>query len=145
MSYPPAYPWAALAERERPLEDVLAGVEAILGATGYDHVMLTGWHSQIDDIVGRLSARYAGQHLHMSFDTLPMNVHAVDLADRLPRLTRGPLSLDAASGTDGQRQDAARLAFRRGWHILKLHVSVGLPGETVEDVERMVRDGAPHP
>lgn len=138
MSHAPFYPWTEQAAQERPLEDVLAGVEAMLGATGYDHVLLTGWHSQIDDIVGRLSSRYTGQHIHFSFDMLPMNVHAVDLADRLPHLSRGPLNLDAGAGSDAQRQDAARSAFRRGWHILKLNRSVGMPGETMEDIERLV-------
>jgi radical SAM superfamily enzyme YgiQ (UPF0313 family) len=149
LSHPPLYPWVGHPSVERPLDEILASTEAILTSTGYDHVHLTGRHSRLAAIVASLSARYGGTHIHVSLDNIPMTVQAIDLADRLPRTSRGALALDPMAGserlrtlfgvteTDAQILDAARLAFRSGWHILRLTASLGLPGETDADIEAL--------
>jgi hypothetical protein len=85
----------------------------------------------------------------VSLETIAPAPEAVDVADRLPHIGRGTLSLDVTSGSDELRAalglapadcaGAARLAFRRGWHVVKLNVNVGLPGETDADVEATIR------
>ncbi len=148
LAHPPVYPWAAgSAWRERPQDEILAAVEAVLGSTGYDHVHLVGWHERFSEIAASLSARYRGRHTHFTVGPLAMKPHVVDQADRLPHVRRGALSFDLVAGSEHLRSvhgggesdqevlDAARLAFQCGWHILKLQVGVGLPEETLADVQ----------
>jgi len=140
LAHPPAYPWLDEAWPERPVEDILADVEAILSSTGYDHIQLAGRHSRLAEIVDRLSARYRGMHLHFSLETAGSNARLVDIADLLPRLTRGMLTFDMDAGDHDDIVAAAQLAFRRGWHIVKLTTSPGRPDRpTVTDIVTLAR------
>ncbi len=148
LSHPPLYPWTERPALERPVDEVLGTVEAVLAATGYDHVLLSGEHSCLEEIVSSLSSRYAGRHLHFMYDPLTTTVRSVDLADRLPRLAHGALAVDLVASerlrsvhgsmqSDEEILAAVRLAFQRGWHIIKLHAMLGLPGETEADVHNL--------
>lgn len=142
----PGYPWSDEPWHERSLDDILAGVTAMLGATGYDHVHLSGPHGELAEIVDRLSARYRDARLQITLDTPVVTRETIDLADRLPHFTRGPLAIDLAHVAGDELCETARLAYRRGWHIIRLLASIGAPGQTVGDVEafaaaaRRVRD-----
>jgi radical SAM superfamily enzyme YgiQ (UPF0313 family) len=143
------YPWTGQQALERPVEEILANVEAVLASTGYDHIHLAGRHSRLSEIVDRLSSRHTGHFLHVSLDAAPMSPDGVDMVDRLPRTSRGPLVFDLVAGNPSLRRqlnviesdqeiiDATQLAFRRGWHIVRLRVQVGLPGETDSDIDAL--------
>jgi hypothetical protein len=126
------------AGREHKPDDILAAVEAALISTGYDHVHLSGPHSQLADIVERLSARYGEAHVHFTLDVPAVTAEVVDIADRLPRLTRAPLTINLAHTHGDSLLATARLAFQRGWRILKLAVCIGQPNETMADIEAVV-------
>lgn len=146
LSCPPFYAWSDRPWRERRLDEILAAVTAMLSATGYDHVHLSGPHSELAEIVDRLSARYRDARLQITLETPLVTPETIDLADRLPHVTRGPLSIDMANTMGDALCETARLGYKRGWHIIKLLACIGAPGETVSDVEslaaaaRRVRD-----
>ncbi len=138
LSHPPMYPWSGQPWHERSLDELLAGVEVLLTSTGYDHIHLSGAHRQMAEIVDRLSARYAGTHTSFSLDTAANTPELVDVADRLPRTSRGGLTINITAGDEDTILAAARLAFQRGWHIVRLEALVGAPSQTWGDVERLV-------
>lgn len=141
------YPWAQAEPCDRPVGDVLAAVEAVLASTGYSHIELVGKHTQLIDIVNSLSSRYGGTHTNFSMANMTPTPAQVDLLDRLPSTGRGALTFDIVTGSAALRAAlhssladddilaAAALAFRRGWHVLRLCLTIGWPGESDADIE----------
>lgn len=139
-------------ERERAADEILANIEQVLSATGYDQVELHGRHSALGEIIASLSARYGGTGRHVRFQLTPapeMTLHMVDMVDRLPQRRRSALSAvlpPSDHQADQEEIAAAKEAFKRGWHILRLSATLGLPGETLATVRalaervRLLRD-----
>lgn len=141
--------------RERPLEEVFKAVEEVLAHTGYDELALlslsTSDYSRIQDLVDALRTRYAGEHLSISLPSLRLDSFSVDLVDALQSGRRTGLTFAPEAATPALRQvinkpipeedllEVARLVYRRGWSVIKLYFMIGLPGETVEDVEAIAR------
>jgi len=137
--------------RERSARTVLRLAEEGLRATGYDEISLLGFnspdHSQIEEIVDELVARYAGERVSISLPSLRIDTFSVRLAQKLRMVRRAGLTFAPEAGTQRLRDalgkrvteedlfTAARAAFEAGWNGVKLYFIVGLPGETSEDVE----------
>lgn len=137
--------------RERPVGEVLRAVEEVLAHTGHDEVALlslsTSDYTRIQELVQALRTRYAGEHLSISLPSLRLDSFSVDLADSLQGGRRTGLTFAPEAATPALRQainkpipeedllEVARLVYRRGWPVVKLYFMIGLPGETVDDVE----------
>ena len=136
--------------RERPLEEVLETVEAILSATGYEEVALASLsstdHSQIEPMVRQLVARYQDPPLAISLPSLRTDAFSVALAEMIQGRRKTGLTFAPEAGTDRLRDvinkgvtnedllRTAETAYSRGWQRIKLYFMVGLPTETLEDV-----------
>lgn len=137
--------------RERNADDIVRDVHAGLACTGYDEVSLTSLstadHSQIEEVLRRLSRRLAGTGVSVSLPSLRVDAFSVDLA----RLIGGGgrksgLTFAPEAGTQRLRDvinknvteddllDTVRRAFAAGWRRVKLYFMIGLPTETDEDV-----------
>lgn len=141
--------------RERPVGEVLEAVEEILAHTGHDELALlslsTADYSHIRELVEALQARYAGGHLSISLPSLRLDSFSVDLVDSLQGGRRTGLTFAPEAATPGLRNainkpipgedllEVARLVYRRGWPTIKLYFMIGLPGETMGDVEAIAR------
>ena len=137
--------------RERPLLEALLAVDALLANTGYEELSLvslsTTDYSAIEELVAALSRRYRQCPLAISLPSLRVDAFSVRLAETLSGHKKGSLTFAPEAGTQRLRdalnkktthQDllqTADLAFSRGWHTLKLYFMLGLPTETMEDVE----------
>jgi radical SAM family uncharacterized protein len=137
--------------RERSAQTVLRLAEEGLRATGYDEISLLGFnspdHSQIEEIVDEVVARYSGERVSISLPSLRIDTFSVRLAQKLRMVRRAGLTFAPEAGTQRLRDAlgkrvteddlfaAARAAFEAGWNGVKLYFMVGLPGETSEDVE----------
>ncbi|MBC7223590.1 MAG: TIGR03960 family B12-binding radical SAM protein, partial [Anaerolineae bacterium] len=141
--------------RERPVDEVLAAVDEILAHTGHDELALlslsTTDYSHIRELVEALRARYAGEHLSISLPSLRLDSFSVDLVDSLQGGRRTGLTFAPEAATPGLRDainkpipdedllEVARLVYRKGWPTIKLYFMIGLPGETIDDVEAIAR------
>jgi len=137
--------------RERSLERLLEQAEEILRNTGYDELSLaslsTTDYSAIRPLVERLVERYAGEKVGLSLPSTRADAFAVDLARLIQQVRKSSLTFAPEAGTQRLRDvinkqvteddllAAARAAFRAGWLRLKLYFMLGLPTETLEDVE----------
>jgi len=137
--------------RERSAQTVLRQAEDGLRATGYDEISLLGFnspdHSQIEEIVDELAARYSGQRVSVSLPSLRVDTFSVRLAQKLRVVRKSGLTFAPEAGTQRLRDalrkqvteddlfQAVRAAFEAGWNGVKLYFMVGLPGEDAEDVE----------
>ena len=141
--------------RERSKDEVLAAVAELLGNTGYSEVALVSLsstdHSQIQDIVGSLVAHPPRDHTGISLPSLRIDGFSVALAGLLSREKKTGLTFAPEAGSQRLRDvinkqvteddllRTAELAYGQGWHTIKLYFMVGLPTETPEDVEGIVR------
>ena len=139
--------------RERTPEEVVAGARELLANTGYDELSLVSLsstdHSQIDGIVAALRREF-GDGLGISLPSTRVDSFSVDVA--LACTPRRKRSMTFAPEAGSQRlrnavsklvadEDllaAARNAFENGWSSIKLYFMVGLPTETMDDVQRIV-------
>jgi radical SAM superfamily enzyme YgiQ (UPF0313 family) len=73
--------------RERPIDEILDAVDAIIANTGYGEIALLSLsssdHSQIEALVRELVARHGDQHLSISLPSLRIESVSVDLMEQL--------------------------------------------------------------
>ena len=139
--------------RERPPEEVLEAVGEIIADCGYDEVSLvslnTSEYHGIERLVVDLSRRYP--NLAISLPSLRPNSFSVSLVNSLASRRKTGLTLAPEAGSHRLRQvinkdiieeellKAVATAFESGRTTLKLYFMLGLPTETVDDVEDIVR------
>ena len=142
--------------RERPQAEVVAAVAELIANTGYSEVALVSLsssdHSQMEGILRSLVT--CPPHPAPGASSLPslrMDNFSVTLAAMLATEKRTGLTFAPEAGSQRLRDAinkqlteedvlrTAEAAFSQGWHSLKLYFMVGLPTETMEDVEAIVR------
>jgi radical SAM family uncharacterized protein len=139
--------------RERPHDEVIEAVGELINNCGYDELSLvslnTSDYNGINKLVAGLSERYP--QLALSLPSLRLDKSSVALVDSLPTRNRTGLTFAPEAGserlrcainkniTDESLLETAAVAFERGWTNLKLYFMVGLPTETIEDVQSIVQ------
>ncbi len=138
--------------RERSHEEVIQAAGDLISSCGYDEVSLlslnTSDYADIEGLVNKLAQRYP--NLTLSLPSLRLDKSSVSLVESLPTRSRTGLTFAPEAGSERLRSsinkalkeesllEAAATAFERGWTGLKLYFMVGLPTETLEDVEGIV-------
>jgi len=139
--------------RERPRGEVLEAVGTLVTNCGYDEVSLlslcTSDYPGIEKLVGDITQRHP--ELAISLPSLRLDSFSVGLVSSLPSRRRSGLTFAPEAGSERLRNvinkvvseddilATAATAFERGWTGLKLYFMVGLPTETMEDAEAIVR------
>jgi radical SAM family uncharacterized protein len=137
--------------RERSKEEVLRSAEELLNNTGYEELSLVSLsssdHSEIEGIVKELARRHPD--VNLSLPSLRIDSFSVILADSIQRRKTGfTFAPEAGSQrmrdvinkgvTEEDMLQTAEAAYGRGWTAVKLYFMIGLPTETMEDVEGIV-------
>jgi radical SAM superfamily enzyme YgiQ (UPF0313 family) len=139
--------------RERPHEEIVETVDALLENCGYDEISLlslcTSDYPGIEKLVDDLTHRHP--ELTVSLPSLRLDSFSVGLVSSLPSRRRSGLTFAPEAGSERLRNvinkvtseddilATAATAFERGWTGLKLYFMLGLPTETRDDVESIVR------
>ncbi|MBI4286668.1 MAG: TIGR03960 family B12-binding radical SAM protein [Chloroflexi bacterium] len=141
--------------RERSHQEILQAVDELIANCGYDEVSLvslsTSDYHGIDALVSEMARRYQSRNLAVSLPSLRIDSSSVKLVDALPARRKTGLTLAPEAGSPRMQcvinkvipeedlMQTAAAAFARGWMNLKLYFMLGLPGETMEDVEGIAR------
>ena len=141
--------------RERPQQEVIEAVGELIANCGYNEVSLlslsTSDYPGIDELVTSLSHQYQSQNFALSLPSLRINSFSVRLMEALPLHKKTGLTFAPEAGSERLRRiinknttedeilKTAATAFDRGWTSLKLYFMLGLPTETTEDVEEIIR------
>jgi radical SAM family uncharacterized protein len=141
--------------RERPPEEVLQAVGELIANCGYDEVSLvslsTSDYSHIDELIARLAQRYSDRNLAISLPSLRIDKSSVRLINSLPTRRKTGLTFAPEAGSERLQKvinkripedmlmETATAAFDSGWTNLKLYFMIGLPTETVDDVESIIQ------
>jgi radical SAM family uncharacterized protein len=141
--------------RERPVEEVLEAVEAIVANTGFEEIALLSLsssdYSQIESLVHELVARHGEQHLSLSLPSLRIESVSVSLMEQLQATgRRSSFTFAPEAATERLRgvinkpigdEDLLAVAeevYVRGWKTIKLYFMIGHPGQTLDDVRAIV-------
>jgi len=156
--------------RERSQQEVLQATEELIANCGYSEVSLvslsTTDYSSIAELVARL--RHSYPNLALSLPSLYVDGFSVELMNSLSSHKRTGLTFAPEAGSEKLRRiinknvsedellKTAAAVFERGWMGLKLYFMLGLPEETMDDIEgiiyivnkvrsvgRMTKGGAP--
>lgn len=140
--------------RERSPERVAGIARDLLAMSGYDEVGLVSLascdYSGIERVVDLLGPDLSARNFRLSLPSLRMDAFSVELADHLEELGRGGLTFAPEAGTQRLRdvinkgitqkemEDTFREVFSRGWDRVKLYFMIGLPTETLDDIEAIM-------
>ena len=141
--------------RERSPEEVVEAARELMRNTGYDELSLlslsTTDHSQIVPMVNQLTSTF--EDLKVGIPSTRVDSFSVDVANAVAKGKKHTLTLAPEAGSQRLRNainklvseedllGAAENAFQRGWTGIKMYYMVGLPTETMEDVEGIIEMG----
>lgn len=136
--------------RERDADAIVRDVMAGLACTGHEEVSLTSLstadHSQLEDVLRRLTRRLEGSGVSVSLPSLRVDSFSVAVARLLGGGRKGGLTFAPEAGTQRMRDVINKNvteeqllvtiaeAFSAGWRHVKLYFMIGLPTETDDDV-----------
>lgn len=137
--------------RERKMERVLELARALQGATGYEEMSLSslssGDYSCLPELVSALMKEYHEKRVSVSLPSMRIDNIVKDSLVETSQVKKGGLTLAPEAGTQRLRdvinkgvtkEDLTRAvsdAFNAGWSSVKLYFMMGLPTETMEDLE----------
>ncbi|MBI4267352.1 MAG: TIGR03960 family B12-binding radical SAM protein, partial [Chloroflexi bacterium] len=135
--------------RERSQAEIIQATGELIANCGYSEVSLvslsTDDYPQIDELITSLSRQYP--NLALSLPSLYVNSFSMELMESLPSHKKTGLTFALEAGSEQLRCSLNKnvfeeeflktvaTAFEKGWTGIKLYFMLGLPGETMEDVE----------
>ncbi len=141
--------------RYRSVEKIIEIAKACHHATGFDTVSLLSLSSadypNLEELVAGLDAYFTDKHVGLSLPSLRVDKQLKLLPEQLTSVRKGGLTIAVEAASENLRQvinkplkdedlfAAADAAYRAGWQKMKLYFMVGLPGETLDDVKRIVQ------
>ena len=141
--------------REKKVDTLIELAEKILAHTGYEEISLSSLsssdYSEIEKLITRVVDRFEEKGVGVSLPSLRIDSFSVALAQQVQRVRKTGLTLAPEVGTQRLRDvinknvqeddlySSISAAFERGWRKIKLYFMVGLPTETEEDIEGIVR------
>jgi radical SAM superfamily enzyme YgiQ (UPF0313 family) len=140
--------------RERTQSLIQKSVEAQLSNTGYDEVSLlslsTGDYSGVDVLVMRLMEYCERAKASLSIPSLRLDSFSPDILKELQKYKKSGLTFAPEAGSqrlrnvinktisDDEIMAAVGEAAGLGWSHIKFYFMIGLPTETMEDIDAIV-------
>jgi len=140
--------------RYRSVEKIVSLAKACYAASGFDTVSLlslsTADYPNLEELVARLQEYFQDKYVGLSLPSLRVDRQLKLLPKLLTSVRKSGLTIAVEAASEKLRQiinkplkdedlfAAVEEAYRAGWQKLKLYFMVGLPGETTEDVKRIV-------
>ena len=137
--------------REKSVETINRQSKALINATGYDELSLcslsTSDHSEVNEMLSSLIDWTVEDKINLSLPSLRVDNFSDDLVEKLNKVRKSGLTFAPEAGTQRMRdvinknvteEEVLRTcnkAFDNGWTSVKLYFMMGLPTETLEDIE----------
>lgn len=137
--------------REKSVGTINEQAKALIKSTGYDELSLcslsTSDHSCVNEMLTSLIDWTVKDKINLSLPSLRIDNFSDELADKLNQVRRSGLTFAPEAGTQRLRdvinkniteEEVIRTctrAFDSGWTSVKLYFMMGLPTETMEDIE----------
>lgn len=137
--------------RERSVDNIMDIVDKTMKQTGFEELSLTSLstldYSQIEPLINKLVDKYEDQKIGISLPSLRLDSFSVDILQTIQKVKKTGLTFAPEAGTQRLRDvinkgvvesdltKAMEQVFALGWNKVKLYFMMGLPTETIEDLE----------
>lgn len=137
--------------REKSVETINKQAKALIENTGYDEISLcslsTSDHSNVNEMLSSLIDWTVRDKISLSLPSLRVDNFSDELVDKLNKVRKSGLTFAPEAGTQRLRDvinknvteqeviNTCNKAFDNGWTSVKLYFMMGLPTETMEDIE----------
>ncbi len=137
--------------RERPADMLNNSARGLCDSTGYEEVSLTSLstsdHSQLEPLLDSLLSWTPQRHINLALPSLRVDNFSKTLVEKTTRVRKSGLTFAPEAGTqrlrdvinknvtDQEIMRTCKLAFEAGYTSVKLYFMMGLPTETMEDIE----------
>ena len=137
--------------RERGAEMLDKAAQNLCANTGYEEVSLhslsTSDHSQLEQVLDRMNEWMPKEHVSISLPSLRIDNFSESLIEKTTKIRKSGLTFAPEAGTQRLRdvinknitweeiEKTCSMAFRDGYTSVKLYFMMGLPTETMEDIE----------
>ena len=144
-------------KREKSVETINEQCRKICQTSGYDEVSLSSLsssdYSKINDLIDTLFCWTKNCNVSISLPSLRVDGFSDELMSKLKTVRRTGLTFAPEAGTQRLRNvinknvteneliETVTTAFNGGWTKVKLYFMIGLPTETLEDVEGIANLG----
>lgn len=141
--------------RYRSVEKIIEIAKASYHSTGFDTVSLlslsTADYPKLDELVSGLHGYFSDKHVGLSLPSLRVDKQLKLLPEVMTSVRKGGMTIAVEAAGEKLRRivnkplkdedlfAAVEAAYQAGWQTLKLYFMVGLPGETLDDVRRIVQ------
>ena len=137
--------------REHSLEYLKHYAYDMLKSTGHDEISLSSLSSSdyrsLEELVTFLIDTFHGKGVNVSLPSLRIDAFSLDVMSKVQDVKKSSLTFAPEAGSQRLRNvinkglteedilNGSALAFKGGWNRVKLYFMLGLPTETVEDME----------
>ena len=137
--------------RERSLETLKDLAYKMLKSTGHEEISLSSLsssdHTQLEGLVNFLIDEFDGKGVNVSLPSLRIDAFSLDVMSKVQDIKKSSLTFAPEAGSQRLRNvinkglteedilHGSSKAFKGGWNRVKLYFMLGLPTETVEDME----------
>ncbi len=137
--------------RERSIEQILDLAKQGIENSGFDELALlslsTGDYSCLSTLLPKLMDHFAEKTISVSMPSMRVGTLTQEVMDQIKRVRKTGFTLAPEAGSERLRRvinkgiteddllTTSRDAFGLGWKVMKLYFMIGLPGETLEDIE----------
>ena len=137
--------------REKNVDTINEQCKELIKNTGYDEISLcslsTSDHSDVNNMLTTLIDWTVKENINLSLPSLRVDNFSDELVEQLNKVRRSGLTFAPEAGTQRLRDvinknvteqevlDTCAKAFNNGWSSVKLYFMMGLPTETMEDIE----------
>jgi len=140
--------------RERTPEQIMEIARCGLSDSGFDELALlslsTGDYSCIEPLLIQLMDSFADEYVSISMPSMRVGTLTETLMDQIKRVRKTGFTLAPEAGSERMRRvinkgiteedllTTCRDAFRLGWKLMKFYFMIGLPTESMEDIDAIV-------
>lgn len=141
--------------RERSAEDIIKIAKELVENTGYDEYSLLSLssndYSNIKEVIKELAVDFDEKKISVSLPSQRIDGFNLELANLVQSVRKSTMTLAPEAGsqrlrdvirkniTEDQILDAVLTLYENGWSRIKFYFIIGLPTETKEDIDEMIR------
>ena len=137
--------------REREVEELVEIADKLIQSSGYEEISLsslsTSDFSKLHELVEKLVSKYQSRRIGLSLPSLRIDSFSLKLVQEVQKVRKSGLTFAPEAGTQRMRDvinkgvdeqdliNSVGAAFETGYSSLKLYYMIGLPTETMEDIQ----------
>ncbi len=141
--------------REKSPKKLIDQAKTLIDASGHDEISLvslsTGDYSEFPALAEGLLKEFENEKVNVSLPSLRVDGVSIDLMEKIQKERKSSLTFAPEAGTQRLRDvinkgideeeilSGCKLAFEHGWNRVKLYYMMGLPTETEEDIDGIVK------